>query len=133
MGFVVEGGTYEVSGSIITIKPPGQKEGKGRIKELTDDRLVIKDDAEPKELVLKKRKGGAAPNEGGPKLKVGDIGKPKDAFAPRDNFPKLDQPFKDFPKLDQPLKGDFPKLDQPFKDFPKLDRPLKDQPKDLPK
>lgn len=52
----VEAGTYRVEGAIITITPPpGQgKEGKGRITALTDDKLVIKDDAEPKELVMKR-------------------------------------------------------------------------------
>jgi uncharacterized protein (TIGR03066 family) len=58
MGLNVEGGTYDLKGAIITIKPPpGQgREGKARIKELTDTKLVIKDDAEPKELVLKRVK-----------------------------------------------------------------------------
>lgn len=52
----VEGGTYRVEGAIITITPPQGKEGKGRITALTDDKLVIKDDAEPKELVMKRVK-----------------------------------------------------------------------------
>ena len=55
-GVEVEAGTYELKGTIITIKPPQGKDGKGRIKELTDTKLVIKDDAEPKEIVLKRVK-----------------------------------------------------------------------------
>src|SRR3954470_23392307 len=45
-GFMGEKGTYEINGSVITLRLPGKSEGKARIKELTDDRLVLKDDAE---------------------------------------------------------------------------------------
>jgi hypothetical protein len=50
-----EGLSWSVSGDILIMKNDG-KEGKARIKELTDDRLVVKDDAQPKEVVFKRSK-----------------------------------------------------------------------------
>src|SRR5688572_28370610 len=62
VGMMVEGkpitkdaGTWSVSGTILTTKIEG-KEGKGRIKEVTADKLVIKDDEQPKDIVFKKQK-----------------------------------------------------------------------------
>lgn len=58
--FMIDAGTWSVSGSILTIKGKDkdgkEKEGKARIKELTDDKLVLKDDEQPKDVILKKVK-----------------------------------------------------------------------------
>jgi hypothetical protein len=51
--------TYSVDGNILTFKffaPNPIKEGKARITALTDERMVIHDDLETKDLILYKRK-----------------------------------------------------------------------------
>lgn len=48
-----DGLTWKVSGNFL-VTTLNDKEGKARIKELTDSRLVLKDDAQPKEVVLKR-------------------------------------------------------------------------------
>jgi Lipocalin-like domain len=48
-----EGLTWSISGDFLVTKLDS-KEGKARIKELTDSRLVLKDDEQPKEVVFKR-------------------------------------------------------------------------------
>ena len=50
-----EGLAWSVSGKVLTTRMNGN-EGKARIQELSDDKLVLKDDAHPKDVVLKKVK-----------------------------------------------------------------------------
>ena len=50
-----EGLTWSISGDFLVFKMDN-KEGKARIREITDGKLVLKDDEQPKEVVLKKVK-----------------------------------------------------------------------------
>lgn len=50
-----EGMTWSISGDILTVTR-GDKSGKARIKELTDGRLVLKDDDHAKEIRFNKSK-----------------------------------------------------------------------------
>ena len=53
-----DAGSYEIKDDIIALKTgaKGSKDGKAHIVTLTDEKMVLKDDQEPKEIVFKRKK-----------------------------------------------------------------------------